>query len=224
MNAPATSLMPIFAAPFGVVPITAAAELNPDLAVLFAARAMTHYREPAAPPDPLCFRSREDLLEWPEPAVSQLGRAIMAGVSEVVIAANQYSAAERETLGVQARVRFVIVRPDGHLSGATAPMASWCAVYCVAAPAPTPARMDSAVLRLYAVRHPSMFLDASNYRMRIPFSADHHVWRPVPGQMAVFPASIPHEVALNRTHADLILVIARLRFADQGVAGAVPPW
>lgn len=224
MNAPATTLMPIFAAPFGVVPITEADELNPHLAVLFAARATPQYREPAAPPDPLCFRSREDLLEWPEEAVSRLGRAIIAGVSEVVIAANHYSEAEREALGVQARLRFVIVRADGHLSGATAPMASWCATYCVAAPALTPARVDSAVLRLYAVRHPCMFLDASNYRMRTPFGADHHIWRPVPGQMAVFPASILHEVALNRAQADLILVTAQLRFADQGVAGAVPPW
>ena len=103
-------------------------------------------------------------------------------------------------------------------------MASWCAVYCVAAPPPAPARVDSAVLRLYAIRHATMYLDATNWRLREPFGVTHYVWPPVPGQMAVFPASTVHEVALNRAQADLLLVSARLRFAERGAQAAMPPW
>jgi hypothetical protein len=102
-------------------------------------------------------------------------------------------------------------------------MASWYALYCVAAPTVAAARADSGVLRLYAVHHATMFMDAANWRLRPPFETGHHLWRPVAGQMAVFPAAIAHEVALNRTAEDLLLVAARLRFAhpDQG---ATPSW
>ena len=102
-------------------------------------------------------------------------------------------------------------------------MASWFALYCVAAPPPAPARVHSAVLRLYAIREGTMFMDAANWRLREPFAGGHHVWRPVPGKMAVFPASILHEVALNRTTSDLVLVSARVRFAHAGQT-ATPPW
>jgi hypothetical protein len=68
-----------------------------------------------------------------------------------------------------------------------------------------------------------MFLDATNWQLRAPFSVTHYVWRPVPGQMAVFPASILHEVALNRTGGDLLLVTARMRFAHRDQQ-AQPPW
>jgi hypothetical protein len=68
-----------------------------------------------------------------------------------------------------------------------------------------------------------MFLDATNSQLQAPFSVTHYVWRPVAGEMAVFPASILHEVALNRAGEDLLLVTARLRFVhrDQQVQ---PPW
>lgn len=224
MTTPAPTLVPIFATPFAVVSIAAPAGLNAALTSLFLSRATVQYRDPSAPADPLCFRSREDLFEWDAEAVAHLRRAILGGVSEVVMAANSYTDAESDTLGVQARARFAIVRPNGAMPAATAPMASWYALYCVAAPPLAPTRMDSAVLRLYAIRHASMFLDASNWRLREPFSADHHVWRPVPGQMAVFPASIVHEVALNRADGDLLLVAARLRFADRAAQATVPPW
>jgi hypothetical protein len=152
-----------------------------------------------------------------------LRREMLGGVSGAVKAANCYTDAEFEPLGVQGRARFAIVRPNGGMAGATAPMASWCGVYCIAAPPPAPARVDSAVLRLYAVRHASMFLDATNCQLQAPFSVTHYVWRPVTGQMAVFPASILHEVALNRAAEDLLLVTARLRFAHRDQQ-ALPPW
>jgi hypothetical protein len=218
------ALVPIFATPFAVVSIGAPAGFNAALAALFSSRATAQYREPSAPPDALCFRSREELFQWDNEDIAHLRREILGGVSEVVLAANRSTGKEADGLAVQARARFTIVRPNGALPAATAPMASWYAVYCVAAPSEVAARVDSAVLRLYAIRHASMYLDPSNYQLRDPFSAAHHVWWPVQGQMAVFPASVVHEVALNRAETDLVLVTARLRFADQATQASVPPW
>lgn len=223
MTTAAPTLVPIFATPFAVVSISAAADLNAALATLILSRATEEYRDPSLPRDPLCFRGREDLFEWDSEAVTHLRWEMLGGVSGAVMAANCYPDAEFNALGVQARARFAIVRPNGGMQGATAPMASWCAVYCIAAPPPTPARVDSAVLRLYAVRHASMFLDATNCQLQAPFSVTHYVWRPVPGQVAVFPASILHEVALNRAGEDLLLVTARVRFAHRDQQ-AQPPW
>jgi hypothetical protein len=223
MTMPATTMVPIFATPFASVSIPEAANLNPALASLFSLRATESYRDPAAPRDPLCFRGREDLFEWADQAVAHLKREMLSGVCAAVMDANLYTDAEFDALGVQARARFAIVHPDGCMPAATVPLASWYAIYCVAAPPPAPARADSGVLRLYAVRQGTMFMDAANWRLGPPFSAAHHIWRPVPGQMAVFPASILHEVALNRSEADLVLVTARARFAHGGQQ-AMPPW
>jgi hypothetical protein len=223
MTAAAPTLVPISATPFAVVALGGPADLNASLASLFLARATEEYRDAALRPDPLCFRSREELFEWPEEAVGHLRRQMLAGICAAVMAANLYTQAEFEALRVQARARFAIVRPDGSIPAATSPMASWYAVYCVASPPAAPARGDSGVLRLYAVRDAKMFMDAANWRLRAPFSGTHHVWRPVAGELAVFPASILHEVALNRAAADLLLVTVRLRFAHAGQA-AMPPW
>jgi hypothetical protein len=223
MNAPVTTLLPIFATPFAVVSLPGAAALNPVLAALLPTRASEPHREPALPRDPRCFRSREDLFDWPHEAVAQLRGEILGGLCATVESANVYKEAEFDSLAMQARARFAIVRPDGCIPAGTVPMASWYAVYCVAAPPPPPQRADSGSLRLYAVRQGSMFLDAANWQLRTPFGAGHHVWRPVPGQMAIFPAWILHEIALNRTSEDLVLVLARARFAYGGQT-AMPPW
>lgn len=223
MSTPATTLMPIFATPFAAVPLGGAVELNPALAALFAERATDAHRDPSAPRDPRCFRSRDDLFEWPHEVVARLRAEMLSGLCDAVLAANLYSETEFDSLGMQARARFVIVRPDGCLPAATAPMASWYAVYCVSAPPPASARIDSGSLRLYAIRQATMFMDAANWRMRPPFGAGHHIWAPVAGQMAVFPAWVLHEIALNRTPGDLILVLARARFAHGGQT-AMPPW
>jgi hypothetical protein len=223
MTSAVPTLVPIFATPFALVSIGGPADLNAALATLILSRATEEYRDPSAQHDPLCFRGREDFFEWDSEAVAQLRWEMLGGVSGTALAANCYPDAEFNALVVQARARFAIVRPNGGMPGTTAPMASWCAVYCIAAPPPTPARADSAALRLYAVRHASMFLDATNCQLRAPFSVTHYVWRPVPGQMAVFPASILHEVALNRAAEDLLLVTARVRFAHRDDQ-AQPPW
>ena len=223
MTTPSTTLVPIFATPFASVSLAGSADLNPALLSLFGLRAAENFRDPALPGDPFCFRSREDLFEWDHEAVAQLKGEMLGGLCTAVMAANLYSEAEFDALRVQARARFIIVRPDGCIPAASVPLASWHALYCVGAPALTPARPDSGVLRLYEARLATMFTDAANWRLRPPFSSGHYTWRPVPGQMAAFPAWIPHEVALNRTSGELVLVAARVRFAAPGQE-AMPPW
>ena len=223
LNPPAASLIPIFATPFAVASLHVPGVLNDTLAALLASRASAERRDPDAARDPLCYRSREDLFDWQDAPVASLRQEMLAGVCSAVMACNLMSEEEFDRLGVQARARFVIIRPDGCLPAASLPLASWCAVYCVAAPTPTSARADSATLRLYDTRLSSMFTDASNWSLRPPFAGGHHLWRPLAGQMAAFPACLAHEIALNRSEDDLVLVIARVRFANPGQQ-ASPPW
>ncbi|HET7756618.1 MAG TPA: hypothetical protein VFK87_05130 [Steroidobacteraceae bacterium] len=223
MNAPAATLVPIFATPFAAVPLAGAGSLNPALAAALAARATADRREPAAPSDPLCYRSREDLFDEEDETVAALRREMLAGLCGAVVATTSYTAAEFDRLGIQARARFVIVRPDGCLPATTESLASWCAIYCVAAPPAVSGRADSGVLRLYQTRFGTMFMDASNWNLRAPFAASHLIWHPVAGHMVAFPASLPYEIALNRTDRDLLLVVVRARFANPGQQ-AMPPW
>ncbi|MFI4877778.1 MAG: hypothetical protein ACHP9U_02870 [Steroidobacterales bacterium] len=223
MSVPPLSVNPLFAVPFISALLPGAQALNPALLALFGARATEAYRDGQLKPDPLCFRSREDLFDWPEPAAANLRGEVLGAVCQAVMAASTLTEAEFDGLAVQARARFVVVRPNGALPAASVPLASWCALYCVAVPAPHPSRADSAAVRLYETRLASMFLDASNSQLRPPFTPGHQVWHPVPGEIAVFPASIMHEVALNRGDRDLVLVAARLRFAHPRME-ALPPW
>jgi hypothetical protein len=223
MPAPAASLTALFAMPFAATPLAGVDALNEELAKLLAARATEERRDPAAPSEMLCFRSREDLFEWPDAPVASLRREMLAALRAAVRATTLHSDEEFSRLTIEARARFVLVRPNGCLPATSLPLASWCAVYCVAAPEPAAARRDSAALRLYEARMGTMFMDASNYRLREPFAGGHHMWRPGPGLLAAFPASLLHEIALNRGDRDLVLVIARARFGTAGQE-AVPAW
>lgn len=223
MNAPAATLSPIFASPFlsaGLVGVR-----NDALAALLYKLASEGPRDSQGQPDPLCYSSREDLFDQPDEAVAALKREMLGGLCAAVMAMNPYTEAEFDQLVVQARARFLVVRPDGFVPATTLPVASWCAVYCVAAPpaVPSTTRFDSGVLRLYEPRLGSMFADASNARLKSPFAFAHHTWRPVPGHMAAFPAHLIHEIALNRASGDLLLVRARVRFASPSYE-YMPPW
>jgi hypothetical protein len=68
-----------------------------------------------------------------------------------------------------------------------------------------------------------MFADATTWRMRHPFAGGHHLWHPRPGSMAAFPGHLLHEVALNRSAGDIVLLIVRARFENPGQQ-EVPPW
>lgn len=225
MTTAASTLQPIFAVPFASVRLAQPDGLNLALTAGLAPLATDAQRDPALPADPFCYRSREALFEWQGEALSYLKREMLAGVCGIVKAANTYTEEQFNALRMQARARFVMVRPNGAMPATSTQLASWCAIYCVAAPDPTPERLDSAVLRLYGHRLGGMYLDAANWAMREPFHFGHHIWRPIPGDMVVFPAWLPHEVALNRGDRDLLLVVARVRFANPGAeAEAMPPW
>ena len=112
-----------------------------------------------------------------------------------------------------------MVRTNGSVPAAMYPLTAWCAIYCVAAPPPSTTRADSGVLRLYESRLGTMFQDATNSAMRIPFRTSHYAWRPEPGGLAVFPASLTHEIALLRSPGELVLVTMRLRFVVPGQHG-----
>jgi hypothetical protein len=223
VSTPAPHVVPIFATPFGVVTLPEGEALNQGLAALFAERATPARRAPGVPTPAQTFRSREDLLDWPDEPVQRMTRAMLSGVSAVAASLNEFTAEEFATFRVEARAWFTIVRPDGCVPSTNYTNTAWCAVYCVAAPAPSPTRFDSGVLRMHEARLGTMFPDATTSVTRIPYRPGHYTWRPVPGQLAVFPGAITHEIALVRAPDPLVLVSARVRFVGPRQTG-VPWW
>ncbi|HEY0766418.1 MAG TPA: hypothetical protein VGD47_00560 [Steroidobacteraceae bacterium] len=223
MSAAAPQVVPLFATPFGVVTLPDAPTLNPALAALFAEHATPARRDPLGSWGALTFRSRDDLLEWPEEPVRQAIRGILAGVSSVAASINEFTPEQFAALRIQARAWFTIVQPDGCVPSTNYPNTSWLALYCVTAPQASRARFDSGVLRMHESRPGPMFQDATYSGIRIPYRPAHYTWRPVPGQLAVFPAAITHEIALVRATGALVIVTARVRFvgSDQGW---MPAW
>lgn len=210
-------VVPILATPLGVLSLPDTEALNPALAALFAARMRADGSVTLR--NPLCYCSRDDLLEWPEEPVRQLTAAIFSGVKSVVGAVNNFTPAQFDSFALQARGWFTVVAENGHVPSTHYPLTAWCGIYCVAAPEPSTTRADSGLLRLYESRLGTMFADATNAEMRMPFTPGHYTWRPTPGHMAVFPASLTHEIALLRSPGQLVLVTVRVRFVAPGQQG-----
>jgi hypothetical protein len=216
MSAAPPIVLPLFATPFGLVTVPNAEALNPQLVALFRQRTP---RDRAPHANTKVYRSQDDLFDWPEQAARALATEIFRGVCSVVETLNAFEPGQLRSFSLEARGWFTIVEQNGSLPAATYPLTAWCAMYCVAAPEPSAARQDSGVLRLYESRLGTMFQDATNSVMRVPFTPGHYAWRPVPGQLAVFPASLSHEIALLRSAGKLILVTARVRFVAPGQQG-----
>ena len=223
MSTPAPYIVPIFATPFGIATLPDAAALNQRLAALFTERATEDRRAPFGASGPLTFHSRDDLLDWPEEPVRQVLGGMIAAVNSIVAGLNTLTKEQFDSLNVEARVWFTIVQPDGFVPAMSHPNTAWCAIYCVAAPEPSTARFDSGVLRMHETRIGTVFPDATNSLMQMPYHAGHYTWRPVPGEVAVFPASVIHEIALIRSTSPLLLVSARLRYVAPGQTG-VATW
>ena len=218
MNAAPLTVMPILATPLGIATLADAQQLNPALAELFAQRAAA---DPAQTRNPVRYVSSDDLLEWPETPVQRLADGIAGAVYSLIGVVSDISEAQLRACRLEARAWFTRVRSNGAIPAANHPLTAWCAIYCVAAPAPAQHRADSGVVRLYETRLGSTFQDATNSVLRIPFSASHYAWRPVAGQLVIFPASLTYEVALLRAAEELLLVTTRLRFVapeQQGFA------
>jgi hypothetical protein len=207
-------VLPLFATPLGIVTVPNAEDLNSQLADLFRQRTPKDRA-----PHSLVYRSHDDLFDWPEQPARALAGEIFRGVCSVVETLNAFEPGQLRSFNLEARGWFTIVEQLGSLPAASHPLTAWCAMYCVAAPEPSATRQDSGVLRLYESRLGTMFQDATNSVMRVPFTPGHYAWRPVPGQLAVFPASVTHEIALVRSGGKLILVTARVRFVAPGQQG-----
>jgi hypothetical protein len=223
MSAMTLDVVPIFATPFGVVTLPEADELNGELSALFTARAVDTWRDPRRPRGSHAFSSRDDLTEWPEEAVRKLMGQMLRGVSSVAASVSDLDAGQFAALSIQARAWFTIVRSDGSVPSMSYPNSSWVGIYCVASPAPAAARFDSGMLRMHESRLGTMFQDPAGTAIRIPYRPGHYNWRPVAGQMAVFPAAITHEIALLRASGALVIVTARVRFVGTGDSW-MPPW
>jgi hypothetical protein len=218
-----TEVVPLFATPFGVVTLPGGHAASAALASLFTARAQPPWAaaDPALPG--ATFRSRDDLTEWQEAPVAQLLAEMLAGVTAVAVSISDLGPEEFATLRREARAWFTVIGTNGCVPPHSHPNTSWVAVYCVTAPPPAPARADSGALRLHEFRPGGMFVDSAQGAARMPYRPGHCTWRPVPGQMAVFPAAITHEIALLRANEPLILVSARVRFVGVDQPW-MPPW
>ncbi len=215
MNA-AMTVMPILAMPLGIAMIADADQLNPELNELFAQR-MAADRRPAQ--NPLRFLSGDDLTEWPESPAQRLAQAMAGAVHSLVSSVSAIGEEQLRSCRFEMRAWFTVVRPNGSVPAASHPLSAWCAIYCAAAPVLADDRADSGVVRLYESNLGTMFQDATNSVLRIPYSRSHYAWRPEAGQLIVFPASLTHEVALLRAAGDLVLVTARSRFVALGQQG-----
>jgi hypothetical protein len=212
MNAGSPPIVPLFATPFGVLPLANAADLNRALRTLFAARATEAARAAGGRHTAHTFVSRDDLAQWPEEPVREALRGILAGVRVMARAVSELDDARFAALRADARAWFTIVHPEGSVPARCYANSSWLALYCVASPEPSRARLDSGVLRMHESRPGPMFQDAADSALRVPYRRGHYTWRPVPGQMALFPAALTHEIALVRSGAALVLISARVRF------------
>ncbi len=223
MSGLAPRVVPIFATPFGVVSLPQAKTLNASLAEVFTVRAAQEEQKAGGASRGRLFVSRDDLLTWPEESVQQAMREILSGVTAVAASISELGAAELSSLSVQARAWFTIVRQDGCVPVTSYPNTSWLAVYCVRAPEPSPERADSGVLRIHEARLETSFQDPVHPSSRIPYRRGHCTWHPAPGDMAVFPGALMHEIALVRAAGILTLVTAAVRFAG-GSGSWMPPW
>ena len=163
----AASVMPIFATPFGVVPLPEAEKHNPALGELLRARAAADARGGAAGSTPLCYLSAEDLLDWGRgsPELSRVCSDMLGGVLAVADSVNRFAPGQLQSFSAQARGSFAIVRLNGNVPVVQYSQSAWCAIYCVASPPPSQERQDSGVLRLHEGRLGTMFADATNSTM-----------------------------------------------------------
>lgn len=216
MNAAPPTVMPILATPLAIATIPDSLQLNTALLALFKQRWLAESRPLE---NSLRYSSNDDLMEWPEPPVRRLADGIIGAVYSVISQVSDITEMQLRSLKLEARAWFTLVRTNGAVPAASYPLTSWCAIYCVAAPPPDTHRADSGVVRFYESRLGSMFQDATNAVMRIPYLMSHYAWHPEAGQLVIFPASLTHEIALLRAAGELILVTARIRFIGPGQQG-----
>ena len=149
MTAPADPVMALFATPFAAVDTGASPAFNARLAGLCESRrqAAESLRDPS--PSALHYRGGEDFLDSDDATVDELRRLICARAAALVAGWSSLDPAQFSKLQLHARGWCSIVQPDGHIPAQHFADASWLAVYCVQASAPTPGISGAGLLRLY---------------------------------------------------------------------------
>src|SRR5579872_2905268 len=147
-----SAVVPIFGTPFAVLQLPEALVLNSAAAQILAARAGAEAGALAGARTPLCYLSRDDLLEWADEPIKQVSGAMLRAVWSVVATVNELTSAQLQSLSLQARGWCTIVGPNACVPARNYPLTSWCAIYCVEAPERSPDRQDSGALRLYETR------------------------------------------------------------------------
>jgi hypothetical protein len=217
MNQGSISLVPIFATPMAMITLPDASQTTGVVAQLLEQHAAANPAQSTAAG--LCYQSRDDLLDWPDPPVRQLCSEILRGVWSTVAAATTLSHEQLSTLSVQARGAYTIVRPDGCVPATSHSLTAWCGIYCLQAPDPAPTRSDSGAVRFYESRLGTSLADATTSALRVPFLSGNYTWRAIPGQLLVFPGSLTYEIPLIRAVGALTLITVRTRFVAPGQEG-----
>jgi hypothetical protein len=209
------SVVPILATPLGRVTLTDGPELN-GLLIPWVQRMRAEDRVSSSA---LFYRGAEDLLERPEPSVRKLATEMMRGVYAVISQISELTEEDLRTLRPEARGWFTIVERYGAMPATNHPLTAWCAIYCMMAAPASPQRQDSGVVRFYQSGLGTMLQDATNSPLRMPFHMGHYSWRPVAGEMVVFPASTHHEIALLHAMGALMFATLKVRFVAPGQTG-----
>lgn len=192
-----SNIFSLFAVPFVHVLHPDAVTLNKALQmhILRAEAQGDRYRNmsPAmAIPDGL-FESTFDFFASPEPCVQQLKSFCFFWLKKTIADLSNMTAAELDQLTVRSHTWFHISRKGAYFSMHNHPMASWSGVYCVS-PGDGDGVSNGAISFLHPFGAANMFVDRSNARMRLPFSAKNFMLRQQAGELILFPSYLFHQV------------------------------
>lgn len=193
------NVFPAFAVPMAETFHPEPAALNEALMrVILALEAQgAGYRNPdpvVHQPDGL-FESEFDFFAREEDCVQALRSWVWGSLGEFLRNINPDLAEGTRGLRIASQTWFHLTRDSGYFGYHNHPMASWSGVYCVSDGQPDPDYSNNGCL---VFPHPQMavntFLDATNARLRWPFSHGNFVITLKPGQLVFFPSWLGHYV------------------------------
>lgn len=208
---PPQALIQNWCTPMGVHHWAQAKDINPTLVRVFQSMRAT---DPSARAGAPFYASRDDLLqrvrlsEW-----EQLIGFLVDGLRQTVVLANQAAWPEAKP-GLQIALRgiwFQISNQGSHHDIHTHGNCSWSGVYCVQVDAPDPREAHGAfgtangITRFYGPHFNQLggaHMDFGNAYLQ----SAHLDVAPVPGQLVVFPAWLPHQALPYQGEADRIIV------------------
>lgn len=151
---------------------------------------------PTPVPKHAVYESDFSLFYREDPDIQRLAQFCLSHVGYAIHTLNGYTSKDMQDLRIYHHSWYHVTRHGGYTAAHNHPMASWSGVYCVAPGENPPDKPDSGLLRLYDGRsNPSVYLDAGNAHMRLPFSYGFLTYQFVPGQLVLFPSWLLHEVA-----------------------------